>query len=123
MNKRVIGISILVLALIGAGVWFYIYMYDTADHTAVIPQTQEPPRLKERPAPESPVQDVDWDGISDEDEATLGTDPQRIDTDGDGLSDKQEIDETKTDPTKADTDGDGFSDLTELSNGYDPLVP
>jgi hypothetical protein len=43
-----------------------------------------------------------------------------IDTDGDGLTDVEEA-LLGTDPTKADTNGNGFPDLTELRNGYDPI--
>ncbi|MCA9092620.1 MAG: hypothetical protein KDA68_03985 [Planctomycetaceae bacterium] len=51
------------------------------------------------------------------------SDPKKVDTDGDGLTDKEEYD-LKTDPTKADTDGDGVNDIDELDivdNG--PGVP
>jgi hypothetical protein len=44
-----------------------------------------------------------------------------IDTDGDGLSDLQEI-SFGTDYTKADTDGDGLSDSWELDNSMDPVT-
>ncbi|HEY3546992.1 MAG TPA: VWA domain-containing protein, partial [Propionicimonas sp.] len=50
---------------------------------------------------------------------------QAVDSDGDGLSDEYER-LIGTDPTLADTDGDGFSDLLEdrLRNaGFDPLNP
>ena len=44
------------------------------------------------------------------------------DTDGDGLSDAEEINTYGTDPLKADTDGDGLLDGYEVANGFDPLV-
>lgn len=43
------------------------------------------------------------------------------DSDGDGLADDREI-TLGTDPTRKDTDGDGISDLVELLVGFDPLV-
>jgi hypothetical protein len=43
-----------------------------------------------------------------------------IDTDGDGLTDEQER-ALGTDPNKADTDGDGYSDSVEVKSGHDPL--
>lgn len=43
-----------------------------------------------------------------------------IDSDGDGLPDDLEK-RLGTDPTNADTDGDGFSDHTEVKNGFNPL--
>ena len=49
----------------------------------------------------------------------LGT---TIDTDGDGLTDGEEIN-IGTDPTLADTDGDGVSDGVEVSLGSNPLDP
>ncbi|MDD2807583.1 MAG: L,D-transpeptidase family protein [Patescibacteria group bacterium] len=42
------------------------------------------------------------------------------DTDGDGLSDDDEIAIYHTDPSKADTDGDGFADGAEVYHGYSP---
>jgi len=44
------------------------------------------------------------------------------DSDGDGLSDEEEA-EIGTDPNNPDTDGDGFSDGEEVRKGTDPLDP
>jgi len=44
------------------------------------------------------------------------------DSDKDGLSDEEEK-KLGTDPNKADTDGDGFLDGQEVKDGYDPLKP
>lgn len=44
-----------------------------------------------------------------------------IDSDGDGLSDEREA-ELYTDPNSPDTDGDGFSDGIEMEHGYSPLA-
>ncbi|MBU1178539.1 thrombospondin type 3 repeat-containing protein [Patescibacteria group bacterium] len=46
---------------------------------------------------------------------------ETVDTDGDGLSDKEER-EKNTNVYQADTDGDGYSDGEEVADGYDPLV-
>ncbi len=43
-----------------------------------------------------------------------------LDTDGDGLTDEQEIKVYATDPNLADTDADGFNDKEELDKGYSP---
>ena len=43
------------------------------------------------------------------------------DSDGDLISDKEEILYYKTDPSKKDSDGDGIDDFKELSTGRDPL--
>jgi hypothetical protein len=66
--------------------------------------------------------DFDKDGMTNLQEYTLGTDPTKADTDGDGLSDGDEVNKYKTDPFNPDTDGDGLSDGDEV-NKYktDPL--
>ncbi len=64
--------------------------------------------------------DKDGDGIPDAQEAALGLDPTKWDTDGDGLSDGWELQNRATlgtDPTKADTDGDGLNDRLEITLG------
>ncbi|HEL1593372.1 TPA: GA module-containing protein [Streptococcus suis] len=72
--------------------------------------------------------DTDGDGISDRQETENGTDPSKVDSDNDGFSDKEEV-ERGTDPTKADskpassetdTDGDGISNEDEVARGTDP---
>jgi hypothetical protein len=64
--------------------------------------------------------DSDGDGLSDAEEADLGTDPNDDDSDDDGLSDGDEVDEG-TDPLDEDTDDDGYSDGDEVEDGTDPL--
>ena len=58
--------------------------------------------------------DTDGDGLSDRLERELGTDPTERDTDADGLSDTDEH-AGVTDPADWDTDGDGLSDGEELA--------
>lgn len=65
--------------------------------------------------------DSDLDGISNEEETRLGTNLVSVDSDSDGLLDKDEIEIWKTDPLKADTDGDGHADGYEVRRGYNPL--
>jgi len=91
---------------------------DSAD--AAIPTAAEPP---------PGTSDQDGDGLSDADEANLGTDPANPDTDGDGLTDGEEV-AGGTDPfgtevalepgTGPDSDGDGFVDSDEALFGTDP---
>ena len=64
--------------------------------------------------------DDDGDGLSDDREREIGTDPRNADTDGDGLPDGNET-LIGMDPNKPDTDGDGFTDKEELDAGSDPL--
>ncbi len=53
--------------------------------------------------------DSDGDGLTDAEEAAIGTDPDEADSDGDGLGDREEL-LVGTDPLDADTDGDGVDD-------------
>ena len=57
--------------------------------------------------------DGDNDGLTDAEEAVLGTDPQSADSDGDGLKDGEEYFDYLTDPLAADTDGDGLTDAED----------
>jgi len=45
---------------------------------------------------------------------------EKTDSDGDGLTDFDELKKFSSDPQKTDTDGDGFSDGDEVSKGYNP---
>jgi len=55
--------------------------------------------------------DADGDGLSDADEATVGSDPDNPDSDGDGLSDGEEIWDHATNPLSSD----GYSDADEVA--------
>lgn len=68
------------------------------------------------------IPDTDGDGLFDDDEAALGTDPLVPDTDGDGLLDFEEVDTYHTDPLDYDTDDDGAIDGIEAVIGSDPHV-
>ncbi len=78
--------------------------------------------------------DDDGDGLLNAMEAVYGTDPNNPDTDGDGLTDYQEVAELYTDPLKADTDDngildgdedfdrDGLKNIEECKAGSNPFV-
>lgn len=99
---------------------------------AVVPVNIPEPIINTSPQPTEPVQppepvqaptDSDNDGLSDEEEIALGTNPQAADTDSDGLSDRDEVRIYGTDPKNPDTDGDTFQDGEEVRGGYDPRGP
>ena len=64
--------------------------------------------------PNDKDKDSDGDGLTDAEEALLGTDPYNKDTDGDGLTDFEEVRIYHTDPLNPDTDFDGLSDGDEV---------
>ena len=68
-----------------------------------------------------PENDLDADGISDEDEILFGIDPNNTDTDGDGLNDGEELRLYLLNPLVVDTDGDEMPDGWEVENGFNPL--
>lgn len=70
--------------------------------------------------------DLDHDSLTNLEEFQRGTDLRKADTDGDGLSDGDEVRCARvfcTNPLLADTDGDGINDLTEIQTGSDPTNP
>jgi hypothetical protein len=64
--------------------------------------------------------DLDNDGLLNDDEATYGTDPNDADSDNDGLNDGDEVNTHGTDPLEADTDGGGVEDGDEIDAGTNP---
>lgn len=65
-------------------------------------------------------EDFDQDGLTNKEEAELGTNPNLNDTDLDGLKDGDEVKKYNTDPLIEDTDEDGVSDGKEVELGLDP---
>lgn len=64
--------------------------------------------------------DSDGDGLSDKEEADLGTDPELADSDGDGIDDGEEL-ELGTNPLNSDSDEDGLLDGEEVTAGTNPM--
>lgn len=70
------------------------------------------------------LDDSDGNQLLDYIEAQLGTNPNNPDSDGDGLTDGQEVNEYETNPLKADTDQDGLNDYDEvIVHKTDPKKP
>jgi Tol biopolymer transport system component len=86
-----------------------------ATQTAAFSQTQ---------AALSGPSDSDGDGLTNEREAVLGTDPLLADTDGDRLLDREEVETHLTNPLDIDTDDDGLQDGDEVqTHQTDPRNP
>ncbi len=81
--------------------------------------------LGSTPSPATPpvddAGDADGDGLTNAQEAELGTDPNLADSDDDGINDGEEINTYGTDPLNLDTDGDQFYDGGEVIRGTDIL--
>ena len=77
--------------------------------------------------------DTDGDGLPDDFETAIGTSAFNVDTDGDNLTDYEEVNYdgnpydylmgSDTNPNAADTDGDVLSDDFEIAYGLNPLDP
>ena len=68
--------------------------------------------------------DPDKDGLLTKEEKRIRTDPRNPDTDGDRLTDGEEVRRYSTDPLNPDTDGDGLTDGDEVRvHATDPLNP
>ncbi len=66
------------------------------------------------------LQDADGDGVDNELEEDMGTDPHDPDSDRDGLDDGTER-QMGTNPLHGDTDGDTMADGWEVTHDFDPL--
>ena len=66
------------------------------------------------------VEDIDGDGLTNDQEAAMGLDPTNADTDDDRLYDGDEVNKWGTDPRRADTDCDDYYDGGEILANTDP---
>ncbi|WP_339337243.1 MULTISPECIES: T9SS type B sorting domain-containing protein, partial [unclassified Croceitalea] len=106
----------------------YIFTYTT--NTAASPCTNE--SIDVTVTVIECVFDADADGLTDEEEATIGTDPNNPDTDGDGILDGQEVNTDNTNPLDdcdsvggmplgtSDCDNDGLTTDEETDLGTNP---
>jgi hypothetical protein len=120
------GPAVVLAAVIGPPVDAGGVTTTVADDGPEPPEPTEPPTT---PAPTSPpttidpTLDTDGDGLTDVEEIeTYGTNPNTYDTDGDTVSDYLEAKNGYSDPFNPDTDGDGFDDREQF-DGFDPRDP
>ena len=119
-----------------AGLWFFDgeKIEDDNDSDLILEERDAPVEVIEEPQdnPESVtneipltpiVSDLDGDGLTDAEEAQLGTAADKVDTDNDGLTDFQETRVYRTNPLNRDSDNDTYIDGDEVNNGYDPNGP
>jgi hypothetical protein len=108
-----IVISLVLIAAVGGVIWFV--------RSRPQPPRVETPEQKTTSARETQQalqatlskikqSDGDLDGLTDAEEIQYKTDPNKPDTDGDGLLDVDEIKIYKTNPLKADTNNLGHTD-------------
>ena len=88
--------------------WEILYSLDPTDDGTLDPD-------------QGPDGDPDFDLLTNTNELLAGTNPSLDDTDGDGLTDGDEVNIYFTDPLDFDSDDDYLSDGDEITNSTDPL--
>lgn len=132
-----IVVAVIIVVALAAGAYYYFQMRsDRVDEVMPeqeIDQTEQ--QAEEEPAelpdstiiePEQPTAaelDSDKDGLTDQEENELGTNPFLKDTDNDNLFDFEEVETYNTDPLNPDSDNDTYLDGEEVTNGFNPLGP
>ncbi|MEK7644400.1 MAG: hypothetical protein AAB390_03810 [Patescibacteria group bacterium] len=148
----VVVIILIVGLLVGGAVWgYFAFVKNKSKTSGIIPDQgtsvndivipaegaeNESNKIVNNPAivpPEPPTPDdnilfgepldTDGDSLTDDQEKESGTNAFNWDSDGDELSDGDEVNNWKTDPLSEDTDKDTFLDGMEVKNGYNPNGP
>jgi len=100
-NSLKLILLLVIAALVGAIAYYFLFLSDKNDKNANIPNGNVPKVQDEKT--ELPKvdkeSDADQDGLTDYLEKIIGTDSGRLDT-----------------------DGDGYGDMDEIKNGYNPLT-
>ena len=107
-----------------ADTWEQTYFGNLAQTAAGDPDGDGLANINEQLRTSNPtLPDTDGDGLTDGNEVNVrGTNPVVADTDGDGLSDGAEVNTHGTNPLLADTDGDNWNDGEEITAGTNSLL-
>ncbi len=108
-------IALLILALVSISIAGYFYYTWQKDKTSTKSAQEEADRIAQEAATANEKANQELE------DANKKIKDLSQDTDEDGLTDVEEA-ELGTDPNKKDTDGDGYSDSDEVNDGYDPLT-
>lgn len=142
----IVGAIVALLGIIGAGFLIFTFINNTSETTSTAPTTPAPTTMQQpTPTPPAPSEtnqpvvtpepslptesqpvtpptpaDRDADGLTDDEELSIGTNLDLPDTDNDGLTDREEVKVYNTNSMNADTDADGYLDGQEVRGGYNP---
>ncbi len=129
--RKTIFITIGIVCALGIGIIAYVWVRSSTSLTPVVTTKDISTELKQSVEAQKKWQqavdntkstDADLDGLTDSEETKLGTDPHKLDTDGDGLSDYAEVNVYKSNPLKASTRGDGTTDGWKVKHRLDPVT-
>ncbi|MBI4653047.1 hypothetical protein HY750_02235 [Candidatus Kuenenbacteria bacterium] len=121
-NKKVFIIvgGVIVVILIFFGIYTIMPKIKAIKEERELQEKNIDTQLQTKIIEQSANIDSDKDGLSDKEEIQFNTNPLKVDTDNDGLSDRDEIKTWKTDPLNPDTDGDGINDGDEIKRKLNP---
>lgn len=120
---RILVIGLIAVGVVGGILWFVLNKRSTGGtNNSTTTNTRETvntaPPFDTRVG--SPPLDSDQDGLTNDEETALGTNPTDPDTDRDELTDYNEARLYRSDPLKSDTDADGNLDGIEVNKGFNP---
>ncbi len=125
-------VVVLFVLLLAAGAWYWWSNRTASEVTPPAqnteaestgqPSNSTPPANQAAEVPATNP-DSDGDGLTDNEELSMGTSTTNPDSDGDGLFDGEEARIYATNPLSFDSDGDGYGDGEEIRSGYNPLGP